>query len=211
MTTKDLSEDRRTQILSAATRVVRTRGLQALSFETIAAEAGSSRQLVRYYFPDTEALIVALCDFYAAGYRDALVRGIVDIGRADRLDFFLDFFFDLADGHPMPDNLAVYDSLLAYAVGSGPVSDALCGSYLTLGKVIEHEIAIVHPQLAGHACEELSYLFVSMMHAHWSFVASLGYAAEHGRLTRKAIDRLIRSYLADQSSTIDKPWARDRH
>ncbi len=36
-----------------------------------------------------------------------------------------------------------------------------------------------YPQLGGRQCEELSFLFVSMMHAHWSFVATLGYSRDH--------------------------------
>lgn len=75
--------------------------------------------------------------------------------------------------------------------------------------MIVHELAIAHPELSGHACEELSFMFVSMMHAHWSFVASLGYSRDHSRLARKSFDRLIRSYLDDPGGPVlDRPWAR---
>ena len=111
----------------------------------------------------------------------------------------------------MPDNLEAYDALVAYAVGSAPFRDRLCDQYRTLGQVMVHELAIAYPQLKGPACEELSYLFVSMMHAHWSFVASLGHTRAHGKLTRKAIDRLIESYINDstQIPTIERAWARE--
>ncbi|MFL4471463.1 TetR/AcrR family transcriptional regulator [Tateyamaria armeniaca] len=207
----DQTNDKTTQILHAATRLIKDNGIQALSFEAIAAEAGLSRQLVRYYYADLDMLIVALCDFLGNGYRDLLVAGIVKVSEVKRLGFFLDFFFDLADGHPMPDNLEAYDSLLAYAVGSDALKDRLCDQYKTLGQVIVHELAITYPELDGHSCEELSYLFVSMMHAHWSFVASLGYSTDHSRLTRAAIDRLIASYVSDtaRKPVVDRPWARD--
>lgn len=204
--------DKKAQILRAATILIKERGLQSLSFEAVAHQAGFSRQLIRYYFTDLDMLIVALCDYLGSGYRDLLVVGIIDVSQVKRIDFFLDFFFDLADEHPMPDNLAAYDSLLAYAVGSDVLRDQLCDQYLTLGQVIIHELAIAYPELDGRACEELSFLFVSMMHAHWSFVASLGYARDHGRLTRRAIDRLIASYVADPSPTpgVERAWARDK-
>lgn len=204
--------DKKIQFLAAATRLMRARGLQALSFEAVAAEAGLSRQLVRYYYADLNALIVALCDHFGNGYREALVAGIVEIKQVERLSFFLDYFFGLSAEHPMPDNLEVYDSLLAFAVGSGALRDRLCDQYRTLGQVITHELAIVHPELDGHSCEELSFVFVSMMHAHWSFVASLGYSWEHGRLMRESMEWLIAWYVEDaprQRSMID-PWARDR-
>ena len=199
------------QILQAATALIRDKGLQALSFEAVATQSGLSRQLVRYYYADLDALIVALCDHLGNGYREMLVAGIVDVSQVQRLGFFLDFFFDLADGHPMPDNLEVYDSLLAYAVGSEPLRNRLCDQYKTLGQVIVHELAIAHPELSGQACEELSFLFVSMMHAHWSFVSSLGHTRDHGRLTRDAIDRLVASYIATPAAEplVERAWERD--
>lgn len=202
--------DKRTAILQAATRVLTERGLSVLSFETVAEQAGLSRQLVRYYYADLEALMVDLCDHLGAGYREILIHGVVNLGQVERLDFFLDFFFDLADSHRMPNNLEAYDALLAYAVGSAPFRDRLCLQYKTLGDVMTHELQIAHPQLTGAACEELSFLFVSMMHAHWSFVATLRHSRDHNRLARKAMDRLIQSYLdeAAHEAVMEKPWAR---
>ena len=205
------AKHQKSQILAGATKLLTRYGIQALSFEAVAKETGLSRQLIRYYFKDLDSLVVALCDFCANTYRDLLVAGIVNIGEVERLDFFLDFFFGLAEGSPMPDNLEAYDSLLAYAVGSSAVQDRMCDQYRTLGHVIIHELAISYPELDGHACEELAYVFVSLMHAHWSFVATLKYAPDHGRLTRDAIDRLIASYVAEEerSKVIETPWARD--
>jgi AcrR family transcriptional regulator len=208
---RSTATEKKAQILKAATELLRRSGVQALSFENVAQEAKLSRQLVRYYFPDLESLIVELCDFLAKGYRDILVAGVLSIQQVERLTFFLDFFFDLADDHPMPPNLEVYDILVSWSVGSDRLKDHMCGQYNVLGQVIVHELAIAHPDLDKAACEELSFLFVTMMHSHWSFVASLGYSREHGRLTRRAFDRLIASYLHDPRfvPTIAKPWKRD--
>ena len=211
MNKDDQSHDKKARILHAATVLLKSRGVQALSFDGIGTEAGLSRQLVRYYYPDIETLMIDLCDHLGSAYRDILVGGIVEVAQVERLDFFLDFFFDLAGGHPMPDNLEVYDAFFAHAIGSYELRTRLCDQYRTLGQVIVHELAIAHPELDGHACEELSFLFVSMMHAHWSYVATLGYSRQHSHLARKAMDRLIASYVADSAPTpgLDRPWARD--
>ena len=204
------SPERKLQILRSATALIRDRGLQAMSFENLASQSGLSRQLIRYYFPDQETLIVELCDFLANEYRELLISGIVRMAQVERLGFFLDFFFDLASDHPMPDNMEVYDSFLAFAVGSDPLKTRLCDQYTTLGRVVAHELAIAYPELKGHACEELSFIFVSMMHAHWSFVASLGFSRDHGRVSRKAMERLIASYRADAPHVplVERPWSR---
>lgn len=204
-------QDKSQRILAGAVALLARDGLQALSYESLAKEADMSRQLLRYYYPDLDTLIAALCERLAIEYREILVSGIVEVKQVNRLSFFLDFFFDLAEGARMPDKLEVYDALIAYSVGSDAVRARMCDQYKTLGQVIIHELAIAHPELDGRACEEISFVFVSMMHAHWSFVASLGYDREHGKLARRAMERLIRSYLVnDTLSPMDvRPWTRD--
>jgi AcrR family transcriptional regulator len=194
------NRDKKLKILDATTKLLREKGLQAFSFDAVANEAGLSRQLVRYYYSNLDDLIVDLCDYLALGYQEALAAGIVNFGQVKRLDFFLDFFFGASDEHPMPDNLEVYDAFFAYAVGSEPLKERLCETYKTLGQVIVHELAIAYPQLNAGACEELSFLFVSMMHAHWSFIATLGFSEKHNRITRRAFDRLIASYVGDETT-----------
>ncbi|WP_136659144.1 TetR/AcrR family transcriptional regulator [Nitratireductor sp. XY-223] len=205
----DPTHDKKTQILNAATRLLTTQGLQVVSFESIANEAGLSRQLVRYYYSDLDALMVELCGHLQQVYQDALVAGIVEVRQVERLKFFLDFLFGLSEDHPMPDNLEAYDALFAYAVGSASLKERLCEKYKTLGQVILHELAITHPELDDAACKELSFLVVSMMHAHWSYIATLGFSPDHNRLARRAIDRLIASYIneAPTDPSIEKPWS----
>lgn len=211
MSDPESTASKKAHILTAASVLLSREGIQSLSFENVAKEADLSRQLIRYYFPDLDALIVDLCDHLAAGYRDRLMAGVVTVGQVERLTFFLDFFFDLSEAYPMPPNLEVYDSMVAYAVGSDALKERMCNQYNILGQVMVHELGIAHPDLDRAACEELSFLFVSMMHSHWSFVSSLGYSRTHSRLARKAMDRLIASYVNDQPfvATIEKPWSRD--
>lgn len=212
MNDRDQSQDKKTQILEAAASVLSSRGIQGFSFENVANETGLSRQLVRYYYTDLETLIADLCDHLAGTYRERLLAGIVDVGEVGRLKFFLDFFFGLDEEHPMPGNLEAYDGMVAYSVGSEAVRDHMCNRYETLGEVIMHELVIAYPELSEASCKELSFMFVSMMHAHWSFVASLGYCRQHGLLARKAFDCLIASYVGDSPTAplIEKAWSREK-
>jgi hypothetical protein len=57
-----------------------------------------------------------------------------------------------------------------------------------------HEFRVSHPGLDLRSAEELSWLFVCLMYGHWKMVATLGVSAAHNRVTRGAMDRLIRSY-----------------
>ena len=108
-------------------------------------------------------------------------------------------------------SLGAFEALLEASPTDREASDRLRELYKTLRNVIIHELAIAHPQLDGKAHEELSFLFISMMHAHWSFVATLGYSSDHNRITRQAFDTLISSYVGEdpaQASTVKARNAR---
>ena len=182
------------RILDATIASLQRRGLPPLSYDTVAAELGVTRQAVRYHFPDAEALMIAVCDRLADAYRAALVRNAARLEGPRRLDMFLDFYFNLLDGVPKPRDDAAYDAMMSLATGSDAIRDALRGQYTTLGQVMRHEFEVAHPRLDAQAADELSYLFVCLMYGHWKMVATLGVSAAHNRVTRAAMDRLIRSY-----------------
>lgn len=201
--------DKRQQIVQAAFSVAMTQGVQALRFDVIAGEAGLSRQLIRYYFDGNEALMVALCDHLADAYRQALISGAARIDDKKRLDFFFDFYFDLLEDQRKPRDDQAYDAVFAIATGSPAVRKNLQTQYGLLGQVLSHEIQISYPDLAPQDCLELSYLFVCLMYGHWKMVATLGYAEDHRYISRRAIDRLIHSYVqkSHPASGRIRPWS----
>lgn len=204
-------DDTRARIVSGAFAALQKDGLPPLSYDRIAQEAGVSRQLVRYHFKDSETLMLALCDHLAATYRDALLANAAQLKGPARLEMFMDFYFDLTDGVGKPKDDAVYDALLSIAAGSPRVQSNLRGQYTLLGQVLSHEFQLAHPDLGPDAAQELSFLFVSLMYGHWKMVASLGLSPKHNRLTRAAMERLIRSYLQDgtMDATFEGIWGVD--
>ncbi|MGP6086679.1 TetR/AcrR family transcriptional regulator [Antarctobacter jejuensis] len=170
-------------------------GLPPISYDLIAAETGLSRQLVRYHYPDADDLMVAVCDRLAAVYRQLLVTNAARLEGPGRLEMFLDFYFDLLDGTPKPRDDRVYDAMMSLSASSGAVRENLRGQYKLLGQVISHEINTAHPEMPARATEELAYIFVCLMYGHWKMVASLGVSDAHKKVSRAAMDRLIRSYV----------------
>ncbi|MEP4194775.1 MAG: TetR/AcrR family transcriptional regulator [Aliishimia sp.] len=192
----DQSLRRKQEILKGAFSALIKNGLPSLSFDVIAKEAGLSRQLVRYHFPDDEALMIALCDFLAAQYRDALIAKVMKTEGKDRLEIFLDYYFDLLEDMPKPRDDQVYDALMSLSAGSQKIRDTLRENYSFLGQVISHEFELQFPSLGSRESKELSYLFVCLMYGHWKMVASLGLSEDHKHITRQAMDRLIQSYVS---------------
>ena len=182
--------------MDGAFDVLMAEGLEHLSYNKVAEAAGTTRQLVRYYFPDPDDLMIALCDQIARAYREALIDGMGDRQGEDRIALFLDFYFDLLDAPRKPRDDQVYDALFSLAARSDRVKTNLRQQYTLLGHVISHELRQQFSQIPLPACEQLSFVFVSLMYGHWKMVASLGLSEDHKHITRQAIDRLIESYCA---------------
>lgn len=188
------AQSRKTDIVLGTFEALKKHGLPHISYDRIAKEAGVSRQLVRYHFPDPEALMLMVCDHMAGTYRDALTRTAGTLEGPARVEMFLDFYFDLLDGTAKPRDDQVYDAMMSLSAGVPSIRNELATQYGLLGHVLCQEFAVQFPELEGQAAEELSYLFVSLMYGHWKMVASLGFSEDHRMVTRRAMDRLIRSY-----------------
>ena len=193
---KPIAEIRKPEIIAAAFRAIARQGLPMPSYDLIAQEADMSRQLIRHYFPEPERLMVAVCDHLAATYRDCLMKGIIEAKATERLPMFLDFYFGVLAGRglPKPSDDAVYDAMFALAVDSEAIRRNLHDQYNLLQNVVSHEVQISNPRLNQKACNEIGYLFVTIMYGHWKMVATLGFSDSYSRVARQAIDRVIECY-----------------
>ncbi|MFV0244322.1 MAG: TetR/AcrR family transcriptional regulator [Qingshengfaniella sp.] len=193
--TKPVSESRRIDIIRGAMAALRKQGLAYPSYDAIADEANMSRQLIRHYFPDAEALMEMTGQALAMAYKEIFAQAILDTDETERLPMFLDFYFDFLSekGLPKPADDAVYDALFALAARSEKVRAELKGQYSLLRMILAHEIQI-STRLPQRACEDLAFLVVSLMYGHWKMVATLGFDRGLNRVSRDAVDRLIASY-----------------
>ena len=77
------------QILSAALRVVKRSGLEALTLDTVARASGQPRSSVSYYFGDKHGLVVAVVDAAVAESASAYLRAMRNLRLGDSLDVAL--------------------------------------------------------------------------------------------------------------------------
>lgn len=198
---------RKHQIVLGAFEALRKSGLPNLSYDAVAHEAGMTRQLVRYHFERHEDLMIAVCDYLASLYREALVSTAGKLNGSARVDAFLDFYFDFLDNTPKPRDDQIYDAMLCMAARSEPIKHQLQGQYKMIGQVLSQEFEVQYSELDAASAEELSYLFVCLMYGHWKMVASLGFAEKHRHISRQAMDRLIRSYREQATANEVTVWA----
>jgi AcrR family transcriptional regulator len=191
------------EIRDGAFAVLLSEGLPYLSYERVAQAAGVTRQLVRYHFPEPEALMLDICERLATSYREILIHGVSQKAGQNRLTVFFDFYFDLLDGAAKPRDDQVYDALFSLAAKSEPIQTNLREQYQLLGTVLSHELRQAHPSIPLESCEEIAYLLITIMYGHWKMVATLGMAEDNNRVARRAIDRLLASYLEEPEAQPD--------
>lgn len=199
-------------IIKGVARVLYKDGPPRPQYKQIAEEIDVSRQLIRYYFTDPDDLMLEVCNDLAEAYRMALVNGVADMDGPRRLEFIFDFYFDLLEQHPKPRDDKAYDAMMAYAAGSEEIRTNLREQYTLLGQVLQLEVKMQYPELDLDSCAEISYLFVCVMYGHWKMVASLGLSEKHKLISRRAIDRIISSYLAKDVPSLGRvrTWERDK-
>ena len=183
------------QILESTVSFLQTQGAPLPSYAQIADTGDLSRQLIRYYFNDPDDLMCEVCDLLAEAYRMALVKGVETLEGQKRLDFIFDFYFDLVDEVRKPRDDQSYDAVMSFAAGSDRIKTNLRGQYSLVGQLLQLELKMQHPTLSLDDCAEISYLFVTIMYGHWKMVATLGLSEEHKMVSRRAIDRIVASYV----------------
>lgn len=202
---KAIADYRRSEIVEAAISTLVKHGLSNLSYDLIAEEADTTRQLIRHYYPTSETLMIEVCDYLAGVYHELLGVAITEFDQTERLDLFLDFYFGLLDDTRLqkPKDDQYYDALVALACRSEQLKQNLHDGYTSLRNAFTNEVKISYPELQIGACDEIAHLFVSLMYGHWKMVANLGFSEKLNQGARDAVERLIQSYRQNYTNPVD--------
>jgi AcrR family transcriptional regulator len=91
----DVSEERRTQIITAAIKVFAQEGFANTRMDDVSAEAGLSKGLLYWYFKSKEEIIIAIADvLFGAEFRKMQELTIEDQSARSCLESFLDIFLE---------------------------------------------------------------------------------------------------------------------
>ena len=113
-------DERRKEIAGAVGRLATERGLQAVSFREVAAEAGVSVVLVQHYFGTKENLLVTTLDLHSAQMAERIAADLVALGAdAEPLDRVLAVTIAF-----LPTDAASRDAMLLYlGFGAAALTD----------------------------------------------------------------------------------------
>ncbi len=201
-----VSDKRRPEIVEAAIRSISKNGLPAPSYDKIAEEAGISRQLIRHYFPNPEAMMVELCsgrpDVYRAWFNE-LCRSVPP---RDHFKTLLDVYFTQMDVDPAGKRgkTALFDAMMCLAINSETIRTNLRDQFSEYQELIANVIATSFPALSAETCRELGFLILGLVFGHSRMVAMLGFSTDYNQVVKQAIEDMVkmRCDMADQHMTV---------
>lgn len=201
---KSVADLRRQEIVASAVSAIRREGLPFPSYDAVAREAGMSRQLVRHYFPDAKSLMNAVSEAICSA-QDSGVDARLAHGDESRLGVLFDYHLGLlGDGDPPRGGfLPVEDALVVLAARAPDLRTAMAERQEMLRQTIVSATAESYPSLSPAACEEIAFVFVSLVHGHWRMVENLGFDRVGSLQARSAMDRLVRAHL--DAAIAEKP------
>jgi AcrR family transcriptional regulator len=190
-----LAATRREQILDALERCLARRGLEGTSLESVAAEAGVARPVIRHYFGNRDALLAAAVERAVAAYGADLRAAVCALPREGRFAAFLDYLF-LGRFVGNADRERLFRALFAGIddVGSQRL---LRDTYRGFEDVCFAALRAETPGAPAAALRGAAYAIACLAEQNADFLA-IGFPPSRARAARRAAEAIVRS-LGEES------------
>lgn len=193
MARPSLAATRREQILDALERCLVRDGLERTSLQSVAAEAGVARPLIRHYFGNRDALLAAAVERAMVAYRadlEAALRAQPPGG--DCLDAFLDYLF-LGRFVGNADRDRIFQALFATADDAGS-RRLLRDTYRRFEDVCVAALRTAAPEAPAAATRATAYAIACLAEQSATFLA-IGFPRTRARAARSAAAALARGLV----------------
>jgi AcrR family transcriptional regulator len=178
-----LAATRRQQVLDALERCLARHGLEGTTLESVAAEAGVARPVIRHYFGNRGALLAAAVERALAAYRADLEAALGARPRERRLGAFLDYLF-LGRFVGNPDRERLFGALFADAGDAGS-RRLLREAYRRFEDACFGALRAEAPRAPAAAVRGAAYAIACLAEQNASFL-TIGFPRSRARAARKA-------------------------
>ena len=181
---RDLSAERRTEILEAFKRCIGERGLERSSMRRVAEEAGVSQPLLMHHFGSRAGLVEALVQHVLAEYDGTLARSLVSVAEGDDSEALLEYLYggrfteiaERADG--------LFPELHAAAARDETTRDLLRDLYARFQRGLAGTLRKTFPEASPAECRRVAYGLVCLAESN-ELLRELGLP---GRRSRDAVE-----------------------
>lgn len=190
---------RRGQILDALERCLARQGLEGTSLESVAAEAGVARPVIRHYFGNRDALLAAAVARAVAAYRADLEDALRALPRERRLGAFLDYLF-VGRFVGNPDRERLFSALFA-GQGDAGSKRLLRETYRRFEDACFATLRADAPRAPAAAVRGAAYAIACLAEQNASFLA-IGFPRSRARAARRAAAALARGLGIEEDTRV---------
>ena len=162
---KDLSDERRNQILDAFELCIIESGLFGATLTTVAEKAKINRGQIHQYIGDRNALLSALVERLIESCRAEFSNYLEIFREKPNLDIILEYFFDEWGEVDSYDDLII-DALVAESAHNSHLQKLVLGAYSILENELKKILQELHPNTSLDRCQNVAYAIMSMAYGN---------------------------------------------
>jgi len=172
------------QILEATGRAIARYGVEGATLERVAAEAGFSRSLVRYFVGNRDELVALYRQRLLDRYSRLPVRSVDGVPATQLL---LEALFD---DQPDLDDYAAIDAILAATRHDDALRDDVLALYRGMETAIAQAVRHDHADWDDQRVRDAAYHVLTAVYGHWT-MHSLGFPADRALVAREQARRAL--------------------
>ena len=184
-----VAPQRRTKIVGAFLRLIAQHGLEGVTLDHIAVEAGVQRAAVRHYVGNRQDLIAAAVEELADRY-ETVVRSAV--GYEPEIGDLIETLFGESWVTDMPTEDSAFDVLLQEATRNANTSPHIRRAYDILINELEQALLRASPDAARDALRDVAYSIACLVE-HNVLMQHLGYPRARSDGARAAAHHISRT------------------
>ena len=177
---RNLSRERRTEILEAFKRCITEHGIEKSSMRCVAAEAGVTQPLLSHHFGSRAGLVDALVRYVLDEYDELLARGLEGVGEQDDAEVLLDYLFGGRYSMFVERDDVLFLELYAAASRDVAIRTQLGESYARSQRSVAGYLRKIYSEASATECRRVAYGLMSLVESNELFRA-LDLPGRHSR------------------------------
>ena len=166
---RNLSAERRTEILEAFRRCIAEYGLVGSSSRRVASEAGISQSLLTHHFGSRAELVKALVRHVVDEYEEALAEGLEKMSRGKDAEVLLEYLFGRSYSKFSERDDAMFPELEAAATRDVGIRTQLGDVYASYRRILVRFLRKTHPEASATECRRVAYGLMCLSESNQTF------------------------------------------
>lgn len=188
---RNLSNERRNEILRATADCIQRFGLEGTTLERVAVRAGMQRTIIRHYVGNRDELLASLIERITEQYRDDYRTLAERLPRRRRVEAVITYLFS-GEFLTRAKEDAVIDALLATAATDGQARASLRKMYQVFEDVCYAELRAAFPTASQQRVRAVAYAIVCLAEQNTALLR-LGFPRRRAAAARWAVQHLVDS------------------